>query len=68
MAKPPVRKTLTYSGPVTPLDLAGAAEPVMLIPGRSYPDLLADDPTVAVLIARGLLSNATENAPEGAAN
>lgn len=68
MAKSPVKKPLTYLGPVTPLDLPGESEPVMLIPGKAYPDLPEDDPRVAVLIARGLFSSNPETAPEGAAN
>lgn len=72
MAKQPLKKGLIYSGPTTPLDIEGRDEPVMLVPGKSYPDLPETHPIVVNLTERGLLKPApettTEIAPEGAAN
>jgi hypothetical protein len=66
----PARDRLVYHGPVTPLDIDGRAEPVMLFPGKSYADLPRDHPIVGNLIARALLTAEpatpeTETAPDG---
>ena len=68
MAKQPQnRKSYRYSGPVTPLDIAGE-KTRMLHPGTSYTDLPEDHPTVANLIARRILVAETDEAAPAETN